>query len=339
MALTLSFIGLLLGAIALLIVFLGYCQRARVYRPAQTLLMVSPDDFTYNAETAASNAFEHDTGTAAENRQRALAEFQQMVAQLRERRIRVLTLTSNPQTPTPDAVFPNNWFISLPDTIPNSTHLIFCPMLAPNRRAERQPQALQACLHTAGIAVTQQIDLSHLEQAQMMLEGTGSIVFDHQNKIAYACPSPRTHLSALNQLAQLIDYTPMVFTATDPSGQAIYHTNIVLSIGPHHAVICDQAITDLSVRAAVLRQLEAGGKRIICIDPQQMRNMCGNILTVRNQDGKSHIVLSRTAYDHFTEWQRRCLARFGKLVIVDIPTIETVGGGSSRCMLAEIYHS
>lgn len=300
-----------------------------------TVFMVSPDDFAFNQETAQSNLFQNKGIDSVMARNRAMTEFSRMVKKLRSSGIRVLTIPSRRDVKTPDAVFPNNWF-SLHKLGSGERILVGYPMLAANRRAERRIEELRQKLLESNIKVSRIIDLSRHEEEGRFLEGTGSMVLDRVHRIAYASLSPRTDRNVLADFSEKLGYRPVAFSSYDSGDRLIYHTNVMMSVGDHFAVVCAEAIRDTQERAAVLKELEQSGKKVVTITLDQVRAMCGNILQLRAK-GKKFIVMSTTALEHFTPEQKKVLGGFGRLIPVNIKTIETIGGGSSRCMLGEVY--
>ena len=300
-----------------------------------TVLMVSPDDFAFNQETAQSNVFQKRTAETVLLQKRAMAEFTGMVKKLRSSGVRVISLPSRRDIKTPDAVFPNNWF-SLHKGGNGERIIAGYPMLAPNRRAERRVDELTGKLRENGINVSKTIDFSRYEVEGKFLEGTGSMVLDRTHRVAYASLSPRTDRSVLADFSDKLGYRPVTFSSYDSTGSLIYHTNVMMSVGERFAVICADAIRDEQERATVLKELEQSGKTVIPITLDQVRSMCGNILELRAK-GKRIIVMSKTAYDHFTPGQKKILRGLGSLLPVNIKTIETTGGGSARCMLGELF--
>lgn len=296
---------------------------------ANILLMVSPDHFGYNQETAESNSFQKNI-VDSELTKKAIEEFNGMVSLLRKNGIEIITFSSPKNNHCPDAVFPNNWI---------STHsdgkIIIYPMLTPNRRAERNPEIIKSLNDKFNISEI--IDYSTKENEHIILEGTGSIVFDHEYKFAFACISPRTNENLLNELCEQINYTPIIFEATGLSGLPIYHTNVVMAIGKNVIVICLDCIENVLERSIIIAQIEKTGKKLIPITFQQMHDFAGNMLEVENDKGESFWIMSQTAYHSLTEEQKDILQESSSLLPVQIPTIETIGGGSARCMLAEIY--
>jgi hypothetical protein len=307
-----------------------------VQQSTDTLVMISPDTFQYNAQTADTNSFQQLSGSKPDFRISAMQEFQDMVSILKENKVQVVVLPSRKDVVTPDAVFPNNWF-SLHATKKGKKLLVLYPMLAENRRLERQVDHLKAVLKAKGISISSTVDLTHHEKDGHILEGTGSLVLDRVNRIAFASLSPRTNLTALDAFAKKMQYKLIVFHSYK-NGKSIYHTNVMMSIGSRFAIIAPDCIISPSERENVLTALRHAKKDIIPISLDQMHSMAGNILEVRSTEGKAKIVMSKTAYSALTLEQRNKLKEYGDLVVVSIDVIEKLGGGSARCMLAEVFH-
>lgn len=302
-----------------------------------TVFMVSPDQFGFNPETAVTNGFQTDLSqqgiTDIEIRDAALEEFDQTANMLSKHDIDVVALPSRTDVMTPDAVFPNNWV---------STHadgrLVLYPMLTPNRRKERQPEQLSAALieHT-GVSYPERFDMTSYEMEGRALEGTGSLVLDRGNNIAYAMESPRTDKEVFDAWCREMGFDGVFFHAYDKDSLPIYHTNVVMSVGDRFSVWCPESIKDAAERDQLQHSFDMTGKESVDISLDQLYNFCGNILQVRSVKGESKIVMSNTAYKSFEQGQKRQLEKYGEIVPVSIPTIETVGGGSARCMLAEVF--
>lgn len=295
----------------------------------KTILMISPDHFGYNDQTAGSNTFQKNI-SEKDLEKNALLEFNSMVKLLQSKGIEVIVFPSPKNRKCPDAVFPNNWV---------STHqdgkVIIYPMLTPNRRAERNSDIIEYLQNQ--FSISEIIDYSKKENEQIILEGTGSIVFDHDYRFAFACISPRTNENLLNEVCKQIGYTPIVFEALDLSGNPIYHTNVVMAVGKHQVVICLESIENTLERSIISAQIEKTGKQIIPISYSQMMEFAGNMLEVENNVGDLFWVMSETAFQSLTDRQKESLSSTSTLLTVQIPTIETIGGGSARCMMAEIY--
>jgi hypothetical protein len=296
---------------------------------ATQLLMVRPFSFGFNAETSESNSFQHepvecDVGGEAQ------AEFDAAVDTIRKAGVAVTVVDDTRDPVKPDAVFPNNW-ISV-----HGSRAILYPMQAPNRRKERRVSVVRA---VCGAGVTVDDSLLRFEDSGQFLEGTGSMVLNRKRKVAYAALSPRTHPTPLAAFHDLLGYDVVSFRTRHPThGTEVYHTNVMMSVGDSVAVVCLDVILPED-RASVVSSLTASGVRdIVDITVDQMDSFAGNVLQVRTERGGSAWVMSTTAAKAFTADQRARLCADGSdIVAVNIPTIETVGGGSARCMLAEVH--
>ncbi len=301
---------------------------------AADILMIRPVAFAGNPQTQASNSFQQrDIGTVdAANQAAALREFDTLASALERAGVNVYVFEDTPDPHTPDAVFPNNWVSFHADG-----SVVLYPMLAENRRLERRLDVLEALSARHGFRTARVIDLTHHESTGAYLEGTGSLVLDRINRIAYACVSPRTDLDALGDFGQQLDYDIVAFEAHDANGAAIYHTNVLMSVGERFAAVCSSAIRE-DERAAVLKQLHASGRAVVDLTLEQMASFAGNMLEVGSSRTGSVIAMSTQALDALTVAQRTMLeANAGPILAVPIPTIEKLGGGSVRCMLAEVH--
>ena len=302
-----------------------------------TLLMVRPVDFGFNAQTGADNVFEHHgSDDASVVTGRAMQEFGGMVQKLRASGINVLVLESSrkhDKVKTPDAVFPNNWV-----TIDHHGSVMVFPMKTPNRRAETgRINDVMGLLKQSGY-VTQARPTYIGDGSHHALEGTGAMVLDHQDKVAYAALSERCNAHLLESYTQARSYAaPVAFHTRGSGGKPFYHTNVMMSVGDGFAVVCSEAIADPQERQQVLADLRRTHEVIEISLQQTEMHFCANILQVANNAGKPFIVMSQNAYNGFTEVQRQQLAKYGELLPVDIHTIESVGGGSARCMMAEVF--
>lgn len=296
----------------------------------EAVIMVRPRHFGYNPETAESNAFQKNV-SIDDASQLALEEFNQMVALLRENGVEVLVYNDPDDPVCTDAVFPNNWFAIFPSGI-----VVLFPMMVDSRRKEVNLVMIDELRKKYGLGDV--IDYTARADQDVYLEGTGSIIFDHDQRLAYACVSPRTNISLLSELCRKINYRPVSFEATDSKGQQIYHTNVLMSVGEKRVIICLDAIDNTIERGMVQGQIRKSGKEILDISFGQLRAFAGNALQVKARDG-SRWVLSRTAWDSLRDQQRRTLESDGGVCIVDIPVIEQLGGGSARCMMAGLYLS
>ncbi len=300
---------------------------------ASHVVLIRPANFASNPETLASNRFQTNSSgrDAAQIQQAAQAEFDALATALSQTGVNVHVFDDTATPIKPDALFPNNWF---------STHadgtLVLYPMLAPNRRLERRGDLIEALHKETGLHVHATIDLTHREVEGKYLEGTGSLVLDRVNRIAYACLSPRTDLDVLGEFGQRLDYEIVAFDAVDANGAAIYHTNVMMCVGTEFAAVCAEAI-EPARRSAVLNLLEKTGHRLIDLTFDQMHSFAGNMLELRTRSGDSVIAMSDTARRSLTAVQIEALEAYGRIISVPIPTIETLGGGSVRCMIAEVH--
>ncbi|MEH0689309.1 amidinotransferase [Vibrio cholerae] len=300
---------------------------------ANCVVMVPPKEFAFNAQTAKDNEFQHVIqAETSVIRRKAMAEFNAMVAKLRAAGVQVIEFDyPTSEIETPDAVFPNNWF----STTAEGTLYTF-PMACQNRQQEVRPKALVEALQAAGRSVTQQDSLvSYLEHGAH-LESTGVMVMDHINRTIYAALSQRCDREVLEDYAERIGYPKVVsFQTALPSGNPIYHTNVMMAIGEGFCVICDEVIPEFE-RRFVLKSL-AKDKQVISISLEQMNQFCGNLLQLETINGDKVIAMSQSAYQAFEPAQLAQLSSHGKVLAFDVSTIESIGGGSVRCMLGEVF--
>lgn len=301
---------------------------------AADVMMIRPASFGSNPQTAASNRFQLSAPLlSAEQAQiAALREFDGFAAILREAGVGVHVFEDTPQPHTPDSIFPNNWVSFHADGA-----AVLYPMLAENRRQERRTELLQALSAAHGFRIARVIDLTYHERQHKFLEGTGSLVLDRVHRIAYACISPRTDLDVLGDFAQQLDYDVVAFEATDAAGVAIYHTNVLMCVGTRFAAICSASIR-ADERSAVVDALHTTGHAILDLSIEQLGEFAGNMLELRSAHGACLVAMSRRALDSLTGQQRALIEEYGgQILCAPIPSIETLGGGSVRCMLAEIH--
>ncbi len=299
-----------------------------------TALMIEPTSFGLNPQTAESNKFQLQRLDEDEESVRgfALDEFKNFTIRLDQEKVKVLVCPSRQDVVTPDAVFPNNW-ISFHDG-----KAVLYPMMAPIRREERQFEVVRRKLAEADINIDPEpIDLTYLEEEGEFVEGTGSLVFDREDRLAYACLSPRTTEKAVGAFAEAVGFEPIIFRAVDREGAEIYHTNVVMSIGEEFGLVCLDSIVGDEDRQMVADRIRESGKELIEIDLDQLHQFGGNILQMQSVEGERKIIMSTSAFESYRPDQRQALENHGDLLIVSIPTIERVGGGSSRCMLAEVF--
>ena len=303
---------------------------------ATTILMVRPAAFGFNEETAANNYFQSNPDISKEElQQRALNEFDNMVQTLRSHDINVLVIEDTKEPAKPDAIFPNNWLSTSPDGVVS----VF-PMYAPNRRIEKRDEILEQLAATFVIRDVQ--DWSEYEAEGRFLEGTGSMVMDHDNKMIYACVSERTNLSVLEKYAAMNGYQAIVFLATDKNGMPVYHTNVAMALGESFCVLCEEAIEEEWELIAVRQLLESTNHAIIPITREQMHCFAGNMLEVKStpssgSGGENILILSQTAFNSLRKEQKQMLEAYATLLPIAVPTIEEVEGGSVRCMMAEVF--
>jgi hypothetical protein len=300
---------------------------------ANSVLMIRPVRFVSNPETAASNHFQGKTDATAEEQQAAaLQQFETLAAALQASGVHVVIVDDTEEPHTPDSIFPNNWVSFHADG-----RVILYPMEAENRRRERRADIVEHLESDLGFQVREIIDLSQHEQQGHFLEGTGSMVLDRTNRVAYACLSSRTHLDALGDFAQRMNYDVVAFDAVDRDGVPIYHTNVLMNVGEEIAVICDVSITREDQREAVLGRLRATGHEVLTLSFDQLDAFAGNMLELKNREGERVLAMSQRAFDSLTSEQRSILGSKAQVVAVAIDDIEDSAGGSVRCMLAEIH--
>ena len=306
---------------------------------ADAVLMVEPKAFGFNPDTARTNAFQHaevNPAAAGAAQALALAEFRQVAGALASEGVAVCTVADTAAPVKPDAVFPNNWVSFHQDGT-----LVLYPMQSASRRPERRQDVIESVVARLGFKVAHLLDLTHFEGEGMFLEGTGSLVLDHAQRVAYACASPRTHPALVAEWARELGYEPVIFQAADAAGVPLYHTNVLMWIGERAALVGTAAIAGAD-RAAVLGRLRASGREVLEIGHGEIAQFAGNMLELGTWDealGDSRVLV-------MSESARRCLApdTYARLsgctdavLAVPIPTIERLGGGSVRCMLAEVF--
>lgn len=292
--------------------------------------MVRPAKFAFNEQTAGNNYFQENSNlpSVAED---ALKEFDSFVNLLLSNDVDVTVVQDTPEPWTPDSIFPNNWFTSH-----FTGELVLYPMFAENRRLERKPHILN--ILKRDLNHKKVIDLTHWEEEDEFLEGTGSVILDRRKRVAYCCRSPRSSEKVLADFCSRMNYQPIVFDALDKDGNQIYHTNVMMEIGMQVAVICLESIKDENERKRVKSHLLSAGKVIIDISLDQVASFAGNMLEVKNRNGNPLMVMSSAARNALTFEQENIISTYNKIISTDLKTIETNGGGSARCMLAEIFY-
>jgi hypothetical protein len=305
---------------------------------ASRILMVCPKDFAFNEQTAVDNEFQKKpTQSQEELRKKAIDEYHKLVTALRENHVEVISIEDpckvtidGKEVPTPDAVFPNNWI-----STDSNGRVFLYQMKTDNRNAERQ-RCSQVLEHFKDLKVTEVIDLT--KESKQVLEGTGAMVIDHKNKMVYVALSERAREEPLKIYAEKMGYKYTTFNTKSSSGKEYYHTNVVMSIGEDFVIVCADCVATDESRKALLDQLKKAKKDVITITCEQVEKyFCGNVLQVKNTKGENLIAMSETAYKGYTKEQLQVLEKHGKIVKVDISTIEHVGGGSVRCMMAEVF--
>lgn len=302
---------------------------------APVILMIRPVKFTYNYQTAINNSFQQkpvavpDADTLDHIQQQAVIEFDKFVQQLEAKDIPVMVVEDTPDPHTPDSVFPNNWI-----SFHRDGRMAIYPMYAENRRLERKDKVLKAI--RSRFQITDTVDFSPYESEDIFLEGTGSFVLDRTYKMAYACLSPRTDRVLFEQFCEQFGYTPIIFHAFDKNGVPIYHTNVMMCLADRYAIINMEGIP-AKEKETVWKQLTTSGKTVVEISYAQMEAFAGNMLQVFDTKGQSYLVMSSSAYNSLSPKQLALLEKLDPIIHSALETIERNGGGSARCMMAEIY--
>ncbi len=293
--------------------------------------MIRPVDFGFNQQTAESNSFQQnaETGKSGSIQAKALEEFDGFVDKLKACGIEVVIYDDTASPHTPDSIFPNNWI-----SFHSNNELVIYPMLAENRRQERRDDILADFKQNDTII----IDLSKFESKKMFLEGTGSIVFDYEHMIAYANSSPRTDKLLFEQITKQLGFESILFKAVDKNGHDIYHTNVLMGIGSGFVILCKECITEKKDLDKLIDSLTFTKHEIIPISIEQMNSFAGNIYQLYNSKGESFIVMSEQAFKSLDESQIKKLEQYGSILHSPLYTIEQYGGGSARCMIADIKY-
>ena len=294
-----------------------------------TVLMVRPVSFGFNEQTASSNSFQK-KGFENKANEAAQMEFDNFVELLHSNGVDVLVVEDTPEPHTPDSIFPNNWF---------STHeggtLVMYPMFAANRRLEREKGVLE--MLKSKYKIKRIVDLTRWEEKSQFLEGTGSMIIDRNNDMVFACRSPRTDEIVLEEFSDELEYDYFVFNAFDGDGNQIYHTNVMMCIANEFVVACLDSITDITEREDFIGLTEESDKELIEISLEQMNQFAGNMLELKNTKGEALLVMSATAKKSLSAEQIGKLSSYCKILTPELSTIENNGGGSARCMMAEIF--
>ncbi|MEA4935809.1 MAG: arginine deiminase-related protein [Paludibacter sp.] len=300
-----------------------------------TVVMIEPVAFGFNKETAVNNFFQRPNDqSAAQIQQQALKEFTMMVQLLREKGIRVHVIKDTSEPHTPDSIFPNNPISFLEDG-----RVVLYPMFAENRRHERQKKVLHQLMEQ-GVVINGIVDFTHHEQHHRFLEGTGSMVFDHENKIAYAALSERTDRTLFELFCGQFGYQSYSFYAFQSVGSRrlpVYHTNVMMCVAGKYVVVCMKCIDNIEEREELKSAFIRTGKEIIEISEAQMHCFAGNMLQLRNSEGNMLLALSESAYNALDQQQIQQLKTYNELIVIPVPNIEKYGGGSVRCMMLEVF--
>ena len=294
------------------------------------VLMIEPVNFGFNSETAGSNDFQNRHMEGQNLQEKALREFHAIVEKLLEAGVSVEVISDTPEPVTPDSIFPNNWV-----SFHEDGRVCVYPMMAKNRRGERRRDILERL--SIDHQLTGIVDLTSAENDGKFLEGTGSMVLDRANRIAYATPSSRTDPEPFDRFCHEFGYEALTFLTEYPSGQAIYHTNVVMAIGEQTAVVCLEVIPNPQDVKNIVSSLAVTGRKVVPITLEQMEHFAGNMMQVATTDGGKLWVMSDQAFQSLTGEQRQILSMDAPILSSPIPTIEGAGGGSARCMLAEVF--
>ncbi len=300
-----------------------------------TILMIRPVNFRMNEQTAVNNYFQEDLDLKnTEINSKAQLEFDNFVEKLRKAGIEVVIIQDDKLLDTPDSIFPNNWV-----SFHSNGDVAIYPMFAENRRKERRDEVFIK-LEEEGFIIKNIIDYTSAEDEGLFLEATGSLILDRVNKKAYCALSPRANEELLIEFCEDFEYTPVIFTANqtvDKERLPIYHTNVMMCVGEDFTVICLDSIDDKKERKNVVDHLKKDGKEIIAITEEQVNNFAGNMLELKNKNGESLLVMSQSAFNSLTKEQINRLEKYSKILYSSLDTIETCGGGSARCMMAEVF--
>lgn len=298
-----------------------------------TVLMIEPIAFGYNAQTAENNYFQVNSESDS-TQTKALEEFNAFVEKLKSKGINVITVKDTLEPHTPDSIFPNNWV-----SFGSDGKVFLYPMFAPNRRDERRKDIIDS-IAEEGFEINEIIDLSSSEKDNKFLEGTGSMIFDHDYKIAYGSVSLRLDEELFRDFCAKIGYEPVVFHSYQTAAGErlpIYHTNVMMCVADKFVVICLDCIDNELEREKVQEVIKSTNKELIEISEDQMQQFAGNMLQVQNDKGKKFLVMSQTAFYSLTPEQIESIQKYNEIIYADLNTIEVNGGGSARCMLAEVF--
>ncbi|SHI34232.1 citrulline utilization hydrolase CtlX [Algibacter luteus] len=301
-----------------------------------TILMVRPVNFRMNEQTAVNNYYQKDIDDVLPDtiNTKAQKEFDAFVEKLRAIGVKVIVVKDRMETDTPDSIFPNNWV-----SFHENGDVGLYPMFAENRRKERREDILET-IEKEGFLINNIIDYTSAEEEQVFLEGTGSIILDRVNRKAYCALSPRADEDLFIEFCEDFEYSPVIFTSyqtVDGARKPIYHTNVMMCIAETFAVICLSSIDDKKERKNVIKHLKEDGKEVIDITETQLNNFAGNMLQVKGDNDVRYLIMSQAAYDSLTKAQIKQIEKHCNILSSSLETIETCGGGSARCMMAEVF--
>lgn len=302
-----------------------------------TLLMIRPVGFRMNEQTAVNNYYQKvlDGLSPEKVNEAAIQEFDRFMGVLESKGINVISIQDTPNPDTPDSIFPNNWV-----SFHHDGRVALYPMFAENRRLERREDIFDDLKNHYGFEINEIIDFTEFEDHNKYLEGTGSMILDRYNRIAYAAISERTDRRAFELFCEVFDYVGVVFEAFQSVGEErklIYHTNVMMCIANHFAIVCLDAIDDAEEREMVSQTIRDSGKEIISISEEQTQRFAGNMLEVANSEGKSYLVMSTSAFEALNTEQKERIEKHSEIIHSSLDTIEACGGGSARCMMAEVF--
>ncbi len=298
-----------------------------------TIVMIRPVQFRMNEETAVNNYYQENISIADANT-KAQQEFDEFVKVLRKAGVNVIVIDDDPDNNTPDSIFPNNWV-----SFHENGDVGLYPMFAINRRRERRPEVLDI-IEASGFEIKNIVDYTIAEEEEVFLEGTGSLVLDRVNRKAYCALSARADEELLIEFCEDFEYNPVIFTAyqtVERKRLPIYHTNVMMGVGETFAIVCLDCIDDKKERKNLVNHLKNDGKEVIVITEGQVGNFAGNMLQVAGSEDKRYIVMSTAAYNSLTKDQITRIKKHCEILHSDLTTIETLGGGSARCMMAEVF--
>ena len=299
-----------------------------------SILMIRPVNFGYNEETAKDNYYQIKELTSKNANERAQKEFDNMVKNLRQNGISVHVFHDDENDYTPDSIFPNNWV-----SFHQNGDVGLYPMYAKNRRLERRPEVLEF-LESEGFTISNIVDYSSAESENKFLEGTGSMILDRENRVAYCSISNRSNEDLFIEFCEDFEFTPVLFNSFQSVGDKrlpIYHTNVMMCVATDYVIICLDSIDDKKQRKNVSDFINGSGKKLIEISQNQVESFAGNMLELINENGESVLVMSKSAEDSLNKNQKNTITNYSRIVSCDINTIEVCGGGSARCMMAEIF--